>query len=105
MSIQKFENFEANGPKEKLILETSKMIQNGKSTEDIVDFITYEIIADVKNKLGYITSMIDAISLLNDDDPNIKEYANSRLNKSLEMSKKAIEYIRSYNYDNKYNDI
>lgn len=85
-------------PNKRLCDKVSTLISD-KNSEKIVKLVTDEIIADIKNKMGYITSLIDLISI------NDVDFYNENINERLLKSKKVIDYIRNYDFNNKYKKI
>lgn len=107
MNIKRFESFGNESNKTEMSRKIDKMVQEGRSSIDIIDLITDEIMADVKNKLGPVATLIDLVAISNDKESkdSSKDYANSRIPEQLIRSYKAIEYLKNYNFDNKYKDM
>lgn len=106
MDIKKFENFNIeSNDKAEMSRKIDKMIKEGKSSLDIIELVTHDIMADVRNKLGPVATLIDFVAILNDkEQPNDAslEYVKSKIPRQIERSYAAIEYLKDYNFDNKY---
>lgn len=105
MDIKKFETFNIEShDKAEMGRKIEKMIKDGKTSLDIINLVTNDIMADVRNKLGPVATLIDLVSISNEDEPNekVREYVKEIIPKQVELAYKAIEYLKDYDFDNKY---